>query len=352
MLLKIEGLTRSSEGTGGQGRAPSNQRQTLGQALWGGLINVVLRRPVLAIFQACLRCNSSCGYCNLPLNVGRYEMSREEIQRVFTGLYRDGLRFVFVQGGEPLLRRDLPEILGDLVQIGFHATLITNGTKLTANLVQRFDDLSVSMSVSLDTLNRARYQQIRGADQLDQVLAGLELLQHYRHPKFITCIVSEVNRDEVSDVVRFACLRGFLPVVGAYHWDVGLYGKQDLALMYERRKASWVFERLLAEDAIPPGYLRQYTKDNVTWLSGGTLRRCDAGRYSIAIDASGNVAPCLALPNAGNLLESSLGEILARFNRQEIQHCSDQSSCNRLDGRVIGSVLRHPITAWRTPVPW
>ncbi|MGQ0696212.1 MAG: radical SAM protein [Nitrospiraceae bacterium] len=352
MLLQIEGLHRSTIDVGGQVRARQKKRQHLGQALWGGLANLALRRPVLAIFQACLRCNSSCGYCNLPLNVGRYEMSREEIERVFTGLYRDGLRFVFVQGGEPLLRRDLPEILEDLVRIGFHATLITNGTKLTANLVQRFDDLSVSMAISLDTLNRARYEQIRGADQLEQVFVGLELLQHYRHPKFITCIVSEVNRDEVSHVVRFARERGFLPVVGAYHWDVGLYGRQDPELMYERRKASLVFERLLADEAIPPGYLRQYTKDNVTWLRGGTLQPCDAGRYSIAIDASGNVAPCLALSQAGNLLESSLSEILARFNRQEIQYCSDQSSCNRLDGRVIGSVLRHPIAAWRTPVPW
>ena len=352
MLLQIKRLHGSSEGAGGQIRAPRSKRPTLRQALWGGLTNLAFRRPVLAVFQACLRCNSSCGYCNLPLNVGRYEMSREEIQRVFTGLYGDGLRFVIVQGGEPLLRRDLLEILGDLVQIGFHVTLITNGTKLTRDLVCRFDELSVSVSISLDTLDRHRYQRIRGADQLEQVLEGLELLQHYRNPKFITCIVSEVNRGEVSDVVRFARERGFLPVVGAYHWDVGLYGKQDSALMYERREASLVFERLLEDELIPLGYLRQYTKDNVTWLRGGPLQPCDAGRYSIAIDASGNVAPCLALPNAGNLLESSLGEILTRFNRQEIQHCSDQSSCNRLDGRVIGSVLRHPITAWRTPVPW
>ena len=55
-------------------------------------------RPVLATFQVNLRCNSACGYCDLPLNVGRYEMTREEIQRVFSGLYRDGVRFVLVQG--------------------------------------------------------------------------------------------------------------------------------------------------------------------------------------------------------------------------------------------------------------
>ncbi|MBH0203528.1 MAG: radical SAM protein [Nitrospira sp.] len=139
-------------------------------------------------------------------------------------------------------------------------------------------------------------------------------------------------------------------MVGAYHWDVGLYGKQDPTLMFEHQTARVVFERLLEQDALPPGYLRQYAKDNVTWLRGEPLTPCDAGRYSIAIDASGNVAPCLSLPHAGNLLHSSLGDILRRFDRQAIRDCSDRSSCNRVDGRVIGSILRHPFAAWQTPV--
>ncbi|MGH7261513.1 MAG: SPASM domain-containing protein, partial [Nitrospiraceae bacterium] len=86
------------------------------------------------------------------------------------------------------------------------------------------------------------------------------------------------------------------------------------------------------------------------WLSGEGLDACDAGRYSIAIDASGNVAPCLALKHAGNLLESSLEAILARFDRPAIQSCSNRSSCNMLCSRVIGSVLRHPVTALMTPL--
>lgn len=78
------------------------------------------------------------------------------------------------------------------------------------------------------------------------------------------------------------------------------------------------------------------------------LEPCDAGRYSIAIDASGNVSPCLAFPSVGNLLESSLSEILGRFDRDAINRCSENSSCNRLDGRVVGTILRHPVTALRT----
>jgi hypothetical protein len=114
------------------------------------------------------------------LNIGRYELSRDDISQVFTGLYKEGVRFVFLQGGEPLLRRDLVPILQDLVQIGFHITLITNGTRLTSNLVEAFNKLAVSPSISLDTLDPIKYERIRGADQLDHVLAGLELLRGYQ----------------------------------------------------------------------------------------------------------------------------------------------------------------------------
>ncbi len=312
--------------------------------------NLLVGRPVLVTFQLTLRCNSACGYCDLPLNQGRYEMSREEIQRVFGALYRDGVRFALIQGGEPLLRRDALDVLEDLSRLGFHLTLVTNGTKLTAALLERLRKMPLAISVSLDTLDPLRYQQIRGADQFDQVMDGIALLASYPHPKFLTCIVTELNRREVPEVVRFATARGFLPVVGAYHWNVGTYGKADGLLMYERAQAAAVFSGLLNEQLIPPGYFRKFVEDNVSWLRGTKLEPCDAGKYSVAVDASGNVSACLAFPSVGNLLESSLSEILDRFDRRSIQACSDRSSCNRLDGRVVGTILRHPVTALRTPV--
>ena len=312
--------------------------------------NLLRGRPVLATFQVTLRCNSACGYCDLPLNQGRYELTREEIRGIFGQLYTEGIRFVLVQGGEPLLRPDLVDILEDLSSLGLHVTVITNGTRLTTDLVARFTSLRLPLSVSLDTLDRTRYRQIRGADQLPQVLAGLSLLAQYPYPKFLTCIVSEVNREEVPDVVRFAKARGFIPVVGAYHWNVGLYGKEDTGLMYDRSAAAGVFELLLKEDLIPPGYFRKFVADSAGWLRGQQLEPCDAGRYSIAIDASGEVSPCLAMSSVGNLRELPYREILSRFSGPQIQACSDCSSCNRLDGRVVGTVLRHPLSAWRTPV--
>ncbi len=310
--------------------------------LWQG-------RPVLAVFEVCLRCNSACGYCDLPLNVGRYEMTRAEIRDVFARLYQDGLRFLFIQGGEPLLRKDLVDILGDLHGIGYHLSLITNGTRLTPELVTRFTHLKLDISISLDTLDRERYRRIRGADQLRRVVAGIDLLGEYPHPKYLTCIVSEQNRDDTLEVVRYARERGFIPVVGAYHWGIDRYGKVAPDLQYKSDAAIHVFEDVLEAGLVPRGYFRDYLRDNVRWLSGGRMERCDAGRYSIAIGASGNVAPCLALPFAGNLRESTLDDILDIMDRQAIRRCSDRSSCNMLCSRVVGSNLRHPISALMTP---
>ena len=83
---------------------------------------------------------------------------------------------MLIQGGEPLLRKDLPDILKDLADIGFGLSLITNGTKLSPRLVKQLADIPLNISVSLDTLDRDLYKQIRGADQLRLVLSGIDVI--------------------------------------------------------------------------------------------------------------------------------------------------------------------------------
>lgn len=312
------------------------------------VVNIIRQKPVLAIFEACLRCNSQCGYCDLPLNEGREELDREQIKTMFTHLYDEGIRVVFLQGGEPTLRKDLVDIIHDLNDIGFSQTLITNGTRLTQDFIDAISDVPVHISISLDSLDAGRYQQIRGANQLKLVLNGIERLKNYPHPKFITCIMSDINRQDILEVIEYANRYQFIPVIGAYHWDVERYGKSDLVLQYKKTAAVAVFNEVLKSGLVPEGYFREYIKDNVQWLSDKKLSACDAGRYSIAIDSSGNVAPCLALEHKGNLLDSSLSDILGNFDKASIQACSNESSCNMMCSRVIGSSLRKPVSSFKT----
>jgi len=321
--------------------------QSLPHTKHSALGNLIKGRPVVAIFEITLMCNSACGYCDLPLNEGRYELSRSEIKRIFSDLYQSGVRHIFIQGGEPLVRRDLADVLEDLAAIGFSMSLVTNGMRFTSELVARLAKLPVSISVSLDSLNPETYHAIRGRDQLPRVLKGLEHLADYPHPKHLTCIVSNKNREDVQDVAVFARANGFIPIVGAYHWDVKAYGKADEALKYERETVIAVFNDLLATDAIPRGYFRNYVKDNIRWLEGKKLSACDAGRHSIAIDASGNVSACIAMPHVGNLRRQDLEGVLSQIDRASVKDCSDQSTCNLLCGRVVGSMLRNPIAGFR-----
>jgi MoaA/NifB/PqqE/SkfB family radical SAM enzyme len=258
---------------------------------------------------------------------------------------------LFVQGGEPLIRRDLPEILEDLAEIGFYLILITNGTLLTPELSRRFNQLPLQIAVSLDTLNRERYQKIRGKDQLPQVLRGIDALQEFSGIKSLVCIVSEVNQRDAIEVAQFGRDRGFIPVMGAYHWDIGEYGKVSNELIYQKEAMQAVFQEILQTKLVPPGFFRDYVKDNIKWLADQPLETCDAGRYSIVIDSAGNVSSCLARPSVGNLLESPLNELLTKFNHQEIKACSDQSSCNMMCSRVVGKTLRHPLAGMTTLLP-
>ncbi len=311
------------------------------------LYNLARARPVLAVFEITLKCNSACGYCHLPLNQGRPELGRAEIKDIFTRLRADGVAHILIQASEPLIRPDCLDILEDLGDLGLTLTLVTNGTALSAKTVGRLARLPVSIAVSLDTLDPATYRRIRGADQLGAVLKGIDRLGDFPGRRFLTCIVSRQNMDQVTDVLRFARARGFLPVLGAYHWQAAGFGKPDAGLIYGSAEAARLFAEVLAGGLIPAGYLRDYALETLSWLKGEKLAACDAGRRSVVIDAAGNLAPCLGLPPAGNLRTQTLSQILTDLDRRAIKDCSDRSTCNLLCARVIGGALRRPIAGLR-----
>jgi MoaA/NifB/PqqE/SkfB family radical SAM enzyme len=312
------------------------------------LVNLVRAQPVMAVFEATLICNQSCGYCDLPLNQGRPEMSREDIKRVFSDLYAEGVRYVLVQGGEPTARKDCLQILEDLHSIGFSLSLVTNGTRLTEDFVAGLKRLRVAVAVSLDTLDRERYRLIRGNDHLRKVLQGIDNLAAYPHAKSLVCIVNEINRPDVESVVRFARQKNFMPVVGAYHWGVDKYGKANKGLQFQREAAIEVFQSLLTGGQLPKGLHTTYVEDNIRWLGDARLGRCDAGRYSIVVGAQGHMSACLAHDPVGNLLETPLRELLAKFDQAKIKACSDASSCNLWCARTVGNSLQHPVAALQT----
>ncbi len=128
------------------------------------------------------RCNFRCQYC-MPAEgipwLHRDEILRfEEIERVVALLVSMGIRDVRLTGGEPLVRRDLPTLVGMLRPIeGLRElSLTTNGFLLERDAAALAEAGVDRFNVSVDSLQRDRFFAMTRRDALPQVLRGLAAL--------------------------------------------------------------------------------------------------------------------------------------------------------------------------------
>jgi cyclic pyranopterin phosphate synthase len=159
-------------------------------------------------------------------------LSFEEIERVVRVLVEMGVRDVRLTGGEPLVRRDLPVLAAMLRAIpGLHELAITtNGYllerdagALVAAGIDRFN-------VSLDSLQRERFEEMTRRDALAKVLRGLEVLAAYpeAHPIKVNAVAMRgFTEDEVIPFARFAREHPyevrfieFMPLDADHGWSV------------------------------------------------------------------------------------------------------------------------------------
>ena len=135
-------------------------------------------------------------------------LSFEETRRlvgVFTGLGVDKVRLT---GGEPLLRKDLPELvrmLSDLERV-HELALTTNGLLLEAQARPLKDAGLSRVTVSIDTLRPERFRELSRRDQLDDVLRGIDaaLDVGFDKLKLDTVVIRGTNDDEVCDLIDYA----------------------------------------------------------------------------------------------------------------------------------------------------
>jgi GTP 3',8-cyclase len=196
------------------------------------------------------RCNLRCLYCMpepdyawLPKET---LLSFEEIGTIvdaFTGLGVDRLR---ITGGEPLLRRDLTTLIRSLAMRPEikDLALTTNGVLLASQARALRDAGLHRITVSLDTLDRRRFQELTRFDSLDAVLAGLEAASKagFDSVKIDSVIMRGVNEDELTSLidvgrtlnteVRFI---EYMDVGGATRWTPqSVVSRRDMLDILER----------------------------------------------------------------------------------------------------------------------
>ncbi len=163
------------------------------------------------------RCNFRCEYCSpADYEEGGKLLTRGEIRRLAAAFGTLGVRRIRLTGGEPTLRKDVVDIVRDLVATpGIEeVALTTNGHRLREIAGPLRGAGLTSLNVSIDTLDEARLRRISGRGAfLGDVLQGFDAAAAagFPHLKVNTVVMGDVNEDELGALVRHAWSRRATP---------------------------------------------------------------------------------------------------------------------------------------------
>jgi cyclic pyranopterin phosphate synthase len=182
------------------------------------------------------RCNIRCFYC-MPEHdvefVKRGEiLDFEEIERFVRIAVALGIVKLRVTGGEPLVRRGLPELIRRLTAIpGIRDLALTTNGVLLPDLAEPLYEAGLRrINVHLDTLDRERFIRITRRDELGKVLAGLDLSKRlgYSRIKLNAVAVKDLVEPDIVPLARYARENGFevryiefMPLDAQNLWDRG-----------------------------------------------------------------------------------------------------------------------------------
>lgn len=205
-------------------------------------------------------CNLSCFYCHLEgCAPGPRQMDTQELAEILQLAKELGISEIKLTGGEPLLRKDLPEVLER--NPGLDLSMTTNAT-LLAPLVQKLARAGLRrVNIDLPTLDPRKYERITGGPLLPQVLEGIvAAVEAGLTPVKLNMVVLKgVNEEEVEPMIRFCSERGLVlqliellpirPDLQSFWLDLSPLEKklEGRALKVERREMHFRRKFLLPE---------------------------------------------------------------------------------------------------------
>jgi radical SAM protein with 4Fe4S-binding SPASM domain len=310
-------------------------------------------RPYVVSWNLTYRCNLACEHCYLDAGgaplvttenfADRSELGTEECFRVIDDIAAFAPEcLTILTGGEPLLRRDILEIVQRAADRDLWVVVGTNGVRITENLARLLAKAGArGLSLSLDALDPDRhdgFRRVRGAWR--NTVEGAEILNRAGLPFIVQTTAGAHNLDELEAVADFAYERlaakvwnlYFLVPTGRGQFVSDMTPAQyDVVLSCLHRIQRKYNRRMLVNAKCAPHYIKTVlenidaTNDEPStpvagMPAGGGLAQlrvysggaggCPAGTHYMGIRPNGDVTPCPYLPVfAGNLRSASLASL-------------------------------------------
>ncbi len=231
----------------------------------GCLADLLGRRITYLRVSLTDRCNMRCGYCYDSLPKGStngLELSNDELIRLLQAFVRVGVNKIRFTGGEVLLREGIDDLIRRTksMEHGLLVGITTNGL-LLGRLLSRLVDAGLNrLNVSLDTLDRLKFERITGVNGFDSVCGAIMRAAAsgaFPRVRINTVVIKGVNDDEIE---RFA--------------DWGLSHPLDVRFIefMPTLGSGWSRERFVSESEIRSRLPQSLEIDPAIDASGGPAR--------------------------------------------------------------------------------
>ncbi|MBV9868253.1 MAG: GTP 3',8-cyclase MoaA [Abitibacteriaceae bacterium] len=253
------------------------------------------------------RCNFRCVYCmpaaGIQLAPRAHLLTYEEIARVVQVGAKLGLSKIRLTGGEPTVRRDLPDLVAMLAAIdGINEITMTTNGVLLASLAQPLKAAGLRrVNISLDTLQPERAAALARRDYFDAVLRGIDAARDagLTPLKLNAVVMRGVNDDELADLVSFAHSKGAqMRFIEYMPMGVARLNEQNKLMtareMLERLKTHFDLTPEQDGDLADParGWVCQRTGARVGFITSISEHFCDTCNR-MRLTAEGGLRPCL-----------------------------------------------------------
>ncbi len=304
-------------------------------------------------------CNLRCKMCSmyeqkrfLQSQGRQVEIDSDTFRKIIGETKELGVETILFIGGEPLLRKDLFELISYAKGLGLNTVIVTNGVLLDEkNIIKCFENGLDWLSISIDAASEQVFSKIRGENVLGRIVKNIELLNKLKNeerkefPKMVSvCTIMNDNVEELIDVANL-CKRLniervlFQPVVvnnidqtlrDADSPNLIPYNKlpvldKEMNRLIEYKKSSPENFKLVGNSIKYLGLIKKYFRGKISpreWP-------CYAGYNRVQIVQEGKLYFCVSQEkydaNFGNVSKDSLRDLWysneAKFYRKLIRNC-------------------------------
>jgi MoaA/NifB/PqqE/SkfB family radical SAM enzyme len=269
--------------------------------------------PIYASFSITNKCVYNCWHCYIN-SLKEEDLPTEDAIKILRDLQELGVSVITFTGGEPLLRKDIGEIISAIDAEKSSVVLFTTGHGLTKEKAQELKQAGLfGVIIGLEHTNKKMEDALRNYDgAYERALEGIKNAKNSGLYIGISTVATKerINTGEIWDFIAFAGTQGADEVLILEPIPVGkIINEDDVILTHQERTQLVDIQKKVNKKKTYPRVLSYPYRENKQLLG------CSGGYQYLHVTASGNICPCSFTPlSFGNAKKEEISVIWRRMN--------------------------------------